>query len=566
MKQVACFLALFYILVCGVFGQIRQIELFKKPINYKNPHPDLFSRGGGPMIHETCELALPVLLGANYTDGPSTGNGCHYCNGANHADWFVFVPTEPGVAHVYSCYENADTRLWVYRTTTDCSNLEIIAGFDDECPINLDPDADMYSTEGYFQACPGYTYFLEWDDMWDSSPFTFYFEYYPYSGTNVAAVRGLVSEYSYMPPTASGMRGYLTALNMGSTNLTNLKARLKITQGASTVLNQVENIVPNLQVCGDPLDHFTNSYSLTTPGMYSAELSLEVDETEDISVDNGLTQTVVVDTVFARDSGGPFWDLPVDDPVILGHNFTLASPDKLTSLSFRLGSGMFSSSIPAGFKTRLYVYATQPPSGQPITPLDSTDDYFIGLEDTGWVTVPLRQGPLHLPAGTFFVGFRQFDVPHTLVWAVTPQYYYPGKNLWVKLDNLPFFLSVDSAIIGNNWDDGFALALRANFGEEPSVSLEGAGPTRDFSVFPNPAGAQVWLQPPQGYQVIHLTLMDASGRCAWSQSGIPFTDGQIPLDVTPLDQGVYTLRITGYSANSGRMEPGISQVKVVVAR
>ncbi|MCS6980644.1 MAG: T9SS type A sorting domain-containing protein [Flavobacteriales bacterium] len=518
------------------------------------------------MIHETCEQALPVSLGANYTDGPSTGNGCYYCDGANHADWFVFVPTSPGVVHVYSCYENADTRLWIYRTTTDCSNLELIAGFDDECPINLDPTAELYSTEGYFQACPGYTYYLEWDDMWDSSPFTFYFDFYPYTGTNVTVGRGVVSEYSHMPPTASGVRGYLTAFNTGNVDLTHLKARIKVSQGASPVLNQVEYAVPNLQVCGDPINHFTNYYPLTSPGVYSAELSLEVDETEDITLDNILTQTVVVDTVFARDSGGPFWDLPVDDPVILGHNFTLAFPDKLTSLSFRLGTDMFATPIPVGFKTRLYVYSTQPASGRPITPLDSTEDYFIGLEDTGWVTVPLRHGPLPLPSGTFFVGFRQFDFPHTLVWAVTPQYYYPGKNLWVKLDNVPFFLSVDSVLIGNNWDDGFALALRANFGEEPSVNLKGAFPAPDFSVFPNPSGTLVWLQPPPGYEVVHLTLLDASGRCVWSQSGISSTGGRIPLDVTPVDQGVYTLRIAGYSSNLDKMESRILQVKVVVAR
>ncbi|MCX7649114.1 MAG: T9SS type A sorting domain-containing protein [Flavobacteriales bacterium] len=515
----------------------------RRPLSSEN-------RGGAP--NETCSQAWPVALGVNYADGPSTGGGCYYCDGATNADWYYYVPSAPGIVHVKTCGSDVDTRLWVYRSASDCSTLELIGGFDDECPLNNAPGADLYATEGYFQVCPGNTYYLEWDDMWDSNPFAFTFEFYPNVGTDLAVVQGVASEYSHMPPQGSGIRGYLTCLNIGINPLTDVKLRTRVQQGPATLLNAIENAAPLIPVCADPQNYFSGPHPFSTQGNYQVTLSLEVNETETDPDNNALVQSLRVDTVFARDEA-PYFDFPVGGAAVLvGQNFALSAPGILTGVAFRFGPGMFANPIPLGFRTRLYVYNVQAGSSKPMAALDSTEDYFIGMEDTGWVTLPLRHGPLALPAGGFFVGFRHFNEFQVadLVWAGSLNRYFPGKNLWLKLDGVPDFWSMDSLFIGNQFENGFALALRAHFGVL-NTNLEGEQASKALEVFPNPVSDVLNIKVWPGWVIEEGQIWDALGRCVMTITK-PLGNNVFSLPVRSWTPGVFTIsvRLSGQSVGS----------------
>jgi hypothetical protein len=520
---------------------------------------------GGWAPGEACVTAISIAEGTHFSDGPSTGGGCYYCNGAVNADWYIYTPTQPGIAWIKTCEEGADTRLWIYRTTTDCSQLELIAGFDDECTITTDPGAELYATEAYIPVCPGYNYYLEWDDMWDGSPFYFTLQLLPFSGTEIMAIEGVANEYTHMPPSASGFRGYITALNIGVNPLTGIKTKTEILQGSSVIFTQTENVAPSLTVCADPETYFAGPYPYSTPGTYTVKLSLEVNETESGIASNSVQGSLTVDTAFARDDGGPFFDLTISDPIeILGHNFSLSAPDQLTSLSFRLGPGMFANPIPQGMKTRLHVYSVNSVNNRPTVPIDSTEDYFIGLEDTGWVTLPLRHGPLTLPAGPFFVGFRYFlTSPTDLIWGATAGQYYPGRNLWVKVSGYSDFLSLDSLVVGNNWNDGFALALRANFGELPSTSFS-TSESDQLILGPNPASDFVKINLDQAIILEEFFLYDAMGRCILLGSPDQLMDSEGTVYVNSLSPGIYQLHLKGRNREGGR--PTVLHRKLVIVR
>lgn len=521
---------------------------------------------GGWAPGEACVTAISITEGTHFSDGPSTGGGCYYCNGAVNADWYIYTPTHPGIAWIKTCEEGADTRLWIYRTTTDCSQLELIAGFDDECPITTVPGAELYATEAYFPVCPGYNYYFEWDDMWDGSAFNFTIQLLPFSGTDILATGGVASEYTHMPPTASGFRGYVTALNVGVNPLTGIKAKTEILQGSNIVFTQTENVAPSLPVCTDPQTYFAGPYPFSTPGTYTVKLSLEVNETESGNASNTVEGNLVVDTVFARDDGGPFFDLTISDPIeILGHNFSLSAPDHLTSLSFRLGPGMFANPISVGMKTRLHVYGVNPLYNRPTTPLDSTEDYFIGLEDTGWVTLPLKNGPLSLPAGPFFVGFRYFLTSSAdLIWGATPGHYYPGRNLWVKVSGFSDFLSLDSLVIGDNWDNAFAIALRANFGDIPSTHVSIPETDNRIQLSPNPANDKVNLKVASQLKLEEISFYDASGRCILMSSPVHLTQAVHTISLNSLAPGIYHVHLKARDQDFGI--PIMLQRKLVVVR
>lgn len=539
----------------------RIMKYFKKVLTSQAS----LNRGGwGP--GEACVTAIPITEGIHYSDGPSSGGGCYYCNGAVNADWYVYTPSQSGFVWIKTCEEGADTRLWVYRSTSDCSHLELIAGFDDECIITPDPDAEYYATEAFFPVCAGLNYYLEWDDMWDGSPFFFSVLLIPFSGTEIMAAGGVASEYTSMPPTASGLRGYITALNVGENTLTGVKTKTEIIQGSAIVFTQTENVVPALAVCADPETYFSGPYPFSVPGNYTVKLSLAVNETETGAAPNSVENPLKVDTVFARDDGGPFYDLNISDPIeILGHNFVLSFPDQLTSLSFRLGPTMFANPIPAGMKTRLHVYAVNPANNRPTVPLDSTDDYFFGLEDTGWVTLPLKNGPLSLPSGPLFIGFRYFlSSPADLIWGATEGQYYPGRNLWVKVSGLADFLSLDSLVIGDNWSNGFALALRANFGDIPSAFVSPSEHESGMLLWPTPASSEVYISITAEIQVEEMILYDALGRCVSVSSGTQISGPPYAMSVSSVPAGIYHMLIKALRRDSG--VPVLLKRKLVIVR
>ena len=130
--------------------------------------------------NETCATATEIINNATYqSNGPNTGSGCHHCEGATHADWYKFTAPESGLLDISSCaFFGPNTNLWVY--SGDCSNLQLI-------------DNDSNSCGGFFGNAAvinqmvvnsGTTYFLEWDNAFDSSAFAFEFTFTPFSSEN----------------------------------------------------------------------------------------------------------------------------------------------------------------------------------------------------------------------------------------------------------------------------------------------------------------------------------------------------------------------------------------------
>jgi len=128
----------------------------------------------GSSAGERCTEAIELTSDGTYSaDGPSSGAGCHNCNGATHADWFYYEAAQTGQISIQSCDGGVDTRIWVYQG--DCQNLIPIASGDDEC--QMAPSASPFASQVIMSVQAGQRYYFEWDDRWSSNGFDFDFSF-----------------------------------------------------------------------------------------------------------------------------------------------------------------------------------------------------------------------------------------------------------------------------------------------------------------------------------------------------------------------------------------------------
>jgi len=122
------------------------------------------------MTNYICADALTLTSCGNFSaPGPNQGNGATNSN-ATHAVWYKFIPPYSGTVDIYSCFGGADTRLWVYAGT--CGSFTTIANNDDACEMTSGSNA--YASE--VLAVPvtkDIPIYLEWDNRWSTSSFTF---------------------------------------------------------------------------------------------------------------------------------------------------------------------------------------------------------------------------------------------------------------------------------------------------------------------------------------------------------------------------------------------------------
>ena len=78
--------------------------------------------------------------------------------------WYAYTPTELLTAHVSTAGSDSDTRVHIYKGS--CSSLVCVGGNDDSSP-------GYYTSFAQFTAEPGITYFIAFDDNWDSDDFSF---------------------------------------------------------------------------------------------------------------------------------------------------------------------------------------------------------------------------------------------------------------------------------------------------------------------------------------------------------------------------------------------------------
>ncbi len=121
--------------------------------------------GGG------CQKAIPLSPGFHVVDSMITGAATFKDIAPNptKAIWYKFSPTQDGLMHISSCGGGADTRLFVYSGT--CDTLGLFGFNDDYCVKDTTGDETASDISKYVKS--GKTYFIEWDNAWDSVRFSF---------------------------------------------------------------------------------------------------------------------------------------------------------------------------------------------------------------------------------------------------------------------------------------------------------------------------------------------------------------------------------------------------------
>ncbi|WP_417609664.1 T9SS type A sorting domain-containing protein [Owenweeksia hongkongensis] len=126
----------------------------------------------GPIVfglNNTCATATILTAGGTYwAAGPTAGGGCNNCGTATNANWYQWTAPGNGLLDISACgLSGNDTRLWVYDGS--CGSLTQVGADDDACT-----SADGFASAVIGLAVTnGTTYYLEWDDRWDSDPFQF---------------------------------------------------------------------------------------------------------------------------------------------------------------------------------------------------------------------------------------------------------------------------------------------------------------------------------------------------------------------------------------------------------
>lgn len=136
-----------------------------------------------PIPNPTCATAIPITATGTYnSEGPKNGNGCYACiefdADATHASWYSFTAPEAGTVSINSCLQGVDTRLWVYRSGSGCTDLTLIGDSDDDCLL-AEGSTFWASQVLNIPVEAGVTYYLEWDDRWSKAGFSFDFVFEP---------------------------------------------------------------------------------------------------------------------------------------------------------------------------------------------------------------------------------------------------------------------------------------------------------------------------------------------------------------------------------------------------
>jgi Secretion system C-terminal sorting domain len=117
---------------------------------------------------QTCATAKAITPGTIKVDSLF---GFATRGDASRANWYKYTPTKNGKISLGSCGIDVDTRLWVYKGT--CGALTKIDESDDDC---LSTAVDTFAASVTdLSVVAGTTYFFEWDDVAENTPFNFDF-------------------------------------------------------------------------------------------------------------------------------------------------------------------------------------------------------------------------------------------------------------------------------------------------------------------------------------------------------------------------------------------------------
>lgn len=141
----------------------------------------LLAVSGLTFAQNTCATALPITAAGTFTistiDGtvlPATT--CNYTNtNVTAVEWYAYTPTQNYTVSVSSdLQENLcrDTRLRIY--TGNCTTMTCVVADDDSGVLTCNSgNTNSYLSKATFNAIAGQTYYIVWDNRYESTGFNF---------------------------------------------------------------------------------------------------------------------------------------------------------------------------------------------------------------------------------------------------------------------------------------------------------------------------------------------------------------------------------------------------------
>lgn len=118
-----------------------------------------------------CKNATPIQTGYHIVDTMDKGAATYasiYPN-PTKAKWYKFTPSQDGLLNISSCGGGADTRLFLYEGS--CDTLNLYGHNDDYCSKDASGEETASDISKFVKS--GKTYFIEWDNAWDTVTFGF---------------------------------------------------------------------------------------------------------------------------------------------------------------------------------------------------------------------------------------------------------------------------------------------------------------------------------------------------------------------------------------------------------
>lgn len=321
--------------------------------------------------------------------------------------------------------------------------------------------------------------------------------------------------------------------NIGNAAASNITVSAEVYNSSSALVYSAVSSTTATLNAGDSLTFSIPSY--TPPAIvdeYRVVFTANMSAADPNQFDNVFVADsfYVTDSVWARDNDIALLPISCSGNAggFLGQQFVLTQPAALTSISgYLLSNGTRDVSFV------VFPYNNGRPGNLPIA---STDTVSVTSADD-WVTIPLKNGPLYLPADTFVIAARQFGSVWVDLW-ISYGNYTPAST-WVKWQSITW---TNIETYGSNY--AFPFMLRANIAEPNAVdetSVNGIS----LITSPNPTQGLVTLSYDFGTSCdAVIEVYNPLGQTIITSKLFSVQSGQTVLDLQHQPAGTYMIAVT----------------------
>ena len=413
-------------------------------------------------------------------------------------NWYSYTPTETGIVTLSSdllanvAPNSVDTRVSIWSGT--CLALTCVGGSDDISAAN-------YLTTVSFNALPGVTYYIQWDDRWDPAGFDFSFTFTPVSCFPVSTIN---------LPTATTTTS--VTLNWGTTTSASYDVEYGLVgfvQGTGTTVPPSTNSVT---VTGLTADTVYDYYVRSNCGATQSDWTLV----------NKFTTAKLAPETFTFDNASQLagWSAVTNGPGGQVYNATGTAGQGATP-----GYWIFGSSTTTANNNWLFT---------PAFSLQANETVSVSFYHRA--TTFART--LRVTAGTANTTAAQTTVLGTIA--------IPAGTTWTLLNVPTAFVAPSAGIYYFGFNDNSAPTTTAQNMRLDTITFTSVLGTNEFlsskfSVFPNPVNNVINFSNDQNAVVSTVDLTDLNGRVIKSLK-VNATEGQI--SVSDLATGMYMMKIT----------------------